>query len=237
MKLIAQVGTRPHRRRPPRGHLRVVAVPSLVNLREPAFEFPVVEVADDAWVEHHLVALGVEQQVIDVVAPSARVVLAPLRSRFIPPPRNFAPAVAPAKNGVHQGLGVSLGRMVDVEIDAPIVAENPVHFQQPHTQPTQERSHVVTVDFLGGVDSLPDRWMIPLNLNEPVVVNIVPPAPTVLKLRPRRQTVRRGVEVLVFVERRVGGNQVDGPGVDTPQEVEVIPVEKGAVGDVDFSHA
>ena len=30
---------------------------------------------------------------------------------------------------------------------------------------------------------------------------------------------------------------MDGPGVDAPEEVEVISVEKGAVDDVDFSYA
>ena len=53
---------------------------------------------------------------------------------------------------------------------------------------------------------------------------------------PDAKLSRGRVEVLAFVERRVGGNQIDAFAIHGSEEVEVVPVEQGSVLPVGFCH-
>ena len=41
----------------------------------------------------------------------------------------------------------------------------------------------------------------------------------------------------VLVERRIGGDQGDGPGVEAPEETEVVTMDQRVVACVDLGHA
>ena len=81
-----------------------------------------------------------------------------------------------------------------------------------------------------------NRGPVVLDGVDPVLVDVLVPAPAVLELGSGGEGVGGGVEVSAFVEGRVGGDEVDGVGVDASEEGEVVSVEEGSVLDVEGGH-
>ena len=71
-------------------------------------------------------------------------------------------------------------------------------------------------------------WMA----SDPVLVDVLVPAPAVFELGAGGERVGGRVEVSALVERRIGRDQMDGVGVDASEEGEVVAVEEGPVGHV-----
>ena len=76
--------------------------------------------------------------------------------------------------------------------------------------------------------------IVVLDLVHPFLMHVALPRPSVLELGSGSQTVRRGVEVPAFVERRICGNQIHRSRIHRPQEVEIIAVEQRSVFPVRF---
>ena len=70
-------------------------------------------------------------------------------------------------------------RLVDVQVDAAIVAQDAPHLHETHSQPAQERSHVHPVGNLGRLDHGMDGRPVVLDLIRPFRMHIIVPLPAV----------------------------------------------------------
>ena len=82
-----------------------------------------------------------------------------------------------------------------------------------------------------------NRGPVVLDGVDPVLVDVFVPAPAVFELGSGGEGIGGGVEVSAFVEGRVGGDEVDGVGVDASEEGEVVTVEESSVLDIDRYHS
>ena len=119
-----------------------------------------------------------------------------------------------------------------------------MHFQQADAQEAEERRRVVVLRQPGGFDDLEQGLVFVLDLVQPDAVDglpeplfgavlhrrVVGPAPGVLVL------AGRGGAVALFVERRVGGDEVHGFAVHTAQDIQVVHIVEDAVGEVLLGH-
>ena len=152
------------------------------------------------------------------------------------PPDDFAAEVVAAENGVHQRLEVMPGGGIAVQVDAAVIGEDAAHFGQANCHKHQEGGHIGAVADFGGFDGQLDVGPVVFDLVQPFRVDNIIPVPAILEAGAGGQAVRGGVEVAVFVERRVGGDQLDGAGVHAAQEGQVVAVVEGAVGEVWGGH-
>ena len=76
--------------------------------------------------------------------------------------------------------------VVDMEVDAAIVAQDAAHFHEAHSQPAQERSHVHPVGNLGRIDEGVGGGPVVLDLICPFRMHIIVPLPAVGELRAGR---------------------------------------------------
>ena len=127
-------------------------------------------------------------------------------------------------------------RRVAMQIDRSVVSEDPVHRHQPDCHEAEERRHVVSVAESGPVDDRPCRGPVVLDGVDPVRVYVFRPAPAVLERGAGRHALRCGVEVAPLVERGIRGDEVDRTRVHGSHQVEVVPVEQGAVAPVVDRH-
>ena len=165
-------------------------------------------------------------------------------SPFIIMPDDFVAKVIFAKDGVHSHTDVTVGAVVAVQVDAAGGFQCPVHFQQADAQEAEERSGVVVLRQPGGFDNLEQGLVFVLDLVQPDAVDglpeplfgavlhggVVGPAPGVLVL------AGGGGAVALFVERRVGGDEVHRFAVHAAQDVQVVHIVKDAVGEVLLGH-
>ena len=123
-----------------------------------------------------------------------------------------------------------------MKVDAPILPQDAPHLHEAHSQPAQERRHVHPVGNLCRLDHGMDGRAVVLDLICPFRTHIIVPPPAVGEPCPGRKAIRRRVEVLVLVERRIGCDEVDCVAVHPPQEFQVVPVVQRPIPKVDFRH-
>ena len=109
--------------------------------------------------------------------------------------------------------------------------EQAVHFQQAHGLEAHERAHARAMGVPGALDRFHEAGLVVLEAVDPFLVEVLP-SPAVLELGALGQAFGRGVEIPAFVERRVSGDEIDGPARHDAHEVQVLAVEQGAVGPV-----
>ena len=160
--------------------------------------------------------------------------------------RCAAPAVVPhdlvlevlvSEDAVHQRLDVGVRGVVDMKVDAPVLPQDAPHLHEPHSHPAQERRHVHPIRHLRRLDHRQNRRPVVLDLICPFRMHIIVPPPAVGEPCPGRKAIRRRVEVLVLVERRIGCDEVDCVAVHPPQESQVVPVVQRPIPKVDFRHS
>ena len=149
-------------------------------------------------------------------------------------PHDFIAEVVPPKDGVQHGLGVGVGRVVDVEVQAPRRLQDAVHLQDADTQVAQERAHVLARRRVRRLNDGVQVGMVVLDGLRPLALYIVAPRPRVLVgdlmarlAHTRRHSPLEGFDALV--EGRVCGYQVHALGVDAPEDGKVVADEQGAV--------
>lgn len=124
-----------------------------------------------------------------------------------------------------------------MKVQAAFLGQDPVHFNQPDSQPAKERSHSIRMISPPVLNGLPDTGPVILDSVNPFLVYVILPTPAVNESCTPGQAVRGSMKIPPFVEGRVCGNEVDRPGVHSPEEVEVVAVEKCPVREVAFRHS
>ena len=152
-------------------------------------------------------------------------------------PNDFIAEIVPAKDTVHQNLGVGVGRVVNVQVKAAGRFQDAVTFHQPDAEEAQERRQILFAGFPQHSDEMVDGLIAVISDGvHPFLVSIPFPSPPVVKLGPGRQRVRSSVKILAFVKRRVGSNQVHRLRVQPLQERQVVALEQGSVLEVGPTH-
>ena len=126
--------------------------------------------------------------------------------------------------------------MVNMQVDAPVVGQNPMQFNQPHAHPAQERGPANRVIDTAILNGLPDAGPVVLDGTNPFLVNVVFPTSAVNETWARYQTVGGSVKVAGFFEGRGGGYEVDHRAVHPAPEVEVVALIERVVAKVGFGH-
>lgn len=111
-----------------------------------------------------------------------------------------------------------------------------MHRHKPNCHKAHERSHTLPINDTTRFYCRPHRRPIVSNLIHPFRVHILVPAPPILEFRPGSETVWSGMEIARLVERRICGDQMHGPGVHPPEEIQIVSVIERAVFEVGLCH-
>ena len=156
--------------------------------------------------------------------------------RAIPLPYDLPAQTARAKYGIQQDFQIGEGCVICVQVQAAIGTQDTMHLHQPHAQPAEKCRHIIAIGCASNLNHLPDRGPIVDDAVGPFFVHIFVPAPAVFEARAGCQAVGRGVVVAVFVEGRVGGDEVHRLAVHAAQEVQVVAVIEAAILKVGLCH-
>ena len=182
-------------------------------------------------VEGVVIADGVEEQQVVFSGEAAFAAAAGAVT-----PDDFVAEVVAAEDGVEEGLEVVAGGGIAVEVEAAVGAEDAVAFHEANAEPDEEGGHVVAGGGAGAVDDGPDGGPVVLDAVEPVGVDVAVPAPAVLEAGAGGEAVGVAWKSRFLLKGRVGGDELDSGAVHTAEEVQVIAVVEGAIGEVGGGH-